>query len=122
MRDPEEQKLILGACILRAWTDANGGKEPRTVWHYKKIARRFGVRIHWLPSDCDTQSLCRQGDRVGQHGVIYIRRTHDIDKLRREFLHELGEAATYWEGVPPFRCQLSRHEVACAGVASAALF
>lgn len=120
MHDPDEQKLILGAIVLQVWAEANGG-EPRTVWHYKRIARRFGVRIHWLPADCDTQAFRRNGQRAGQQGVIYIRRTHDRGRLRREFLHELGEAATYWEGIPPFRCQLSRHEVACAAVALASL-
>jgi hypothetical protein len=116
MYDPDWQRLVVGAMVLETWCEANGGHEPCTIWQYKRVARRLGVRIHWLPENCDVQAMCRRGDRPGHHGVIYIRKTHNMAKLRLEFLHELGEAATYWEGHPPFVCGVSRHETACAAV------
>ena len=115
--DRDTERLIVGCHMLRVWAEANGGREPRTIWQYRRVARRFGVRIHWLPRDADVQACRRDGQRAGMQGVIFVRRTHNLARLRLELLHELGEAATRWEGVPPFVCQLSRHEVACAAVA-----
>lgn len=111
--DTATQKLILGAMVLHVWAELNGGREPCTIWQYRRLARRLGLRVHWLPRDCDAPAMHRQG-------VIYIRRTHDAARLRREFVHELGEAVSYWDGCPPCVCALTRHDVACQVVRMAA--
>lgn len=112
MKDPDTQSLILGAMILQDWQEVNQGRPLTTIWHYRRIARRLGLRVHWLPQDADVEALRRDGQCAGQQGVIYIRRTHNIGRLRREFLHELAEGATRYDGLPPFVCQVSRHRIA----------
>ncbi len=108
----EVQRLVLGAYVLRLFAEANGGEEPENIWQYRRVGRRLGLRIRVLPGDVLPSSLLRQGQQAGQQGVIYVRRTHDMAKLRVEILHELAEAATRWEGVPPCVTACSRHEVA----------
>ena len=113
MIEPDAQKLILGAMALGVMQEVNGGRPLGTIWHYKRAAKRLGLRVHWLPRDADVDACRRDGQQVGMQGVIYIRRTHNIPRLRRQFLHELAEAATRYEGVPPFACQVTRHQIAC---------
>lgn len=111
MPDRDWQRLVLGAYALRLIVEANGGQEPRTIWQYRRAGRRLGIRIRILPFGAG-QSLLREGAGADGGGVIYVRRTRNMARLRLELLHELAEAATRWEGVPPCVCQVSRHEVA----------
>ena len=122
MYDPDQQRLVLGAMLLRAMAEANHGREPTNIWQYRRVARRFGVRIRFLPPEVRNQAILRQGQRAGEQGVIYIRRTRNIGQLRRDILHELGEAASRWEGWPPICCEVSRHEAACYAVLMSAGF
>jgi len=110
--EPQARALMAGALLWYALTEANGGREPRTVWQCRRVARRFGVKIKFRDA---APSLFRRGRFDG--GTIYIRRTHDMARLRLALVHELGEAATYWDGVPPLVCSAGRHEAACAMVA-----
>lgn len=104
-KEPDIQALILGAYILHLIAEANGGAEPRTIWQYRRAAARFGVKIRLVAPDKINQSCLRRG-------VIYLRKTRHPQRLRRELLHELAEAACQWEGVPPCVCSVSRHQVA----------
>ena len=110
--DRDSQNLILGAYTLYLIAEANGGALPRTFDQYQRAARRFGVRIRLMPPGVLQGALLREGERVGEHGVIYVRDWPNAARLRREMLHELGEAATRWEGVCPCVCQVTRHEIA----------
>lgn len=110
------QKLVLGAYLLHLMTEQNGGQEPRTIWQYRRVGRRFGFRIRVLPAEALQGALLRRGQRAEGGGVIYIRKRPNMAQMRRELLHELGEAAALWEGVSPCVCQISRHEAACTAV------
>lgn len=118
MYEPDQQRLIMGVILLRVICEANGGREPETIWQYRRAAKRFGVRIRVLSGI--GQSQLRQGERSGEQGVIFVRRTRNMGHLRREILHELGEAASRWEGWPPCVTCVSRHEAATFAVMMAA--
>lgn len=113
--DREMQNLALGAFILQLMAEQNGGREPETIWHYRRVGRRFGYRLRFLP-DAAYDALLRRGQRAGEGGVIYIRRRHNMALTRLEILHELGEAAGRWEGVSPCVTVCTRHEAACSAV------
>lgn len=106
------QVILLGTYVLQLIAEANGGKEPVNIWQYRRAGRRFGVRFRFLPSGTIQGALLRQGQRSGERGVIYVRKTRNMARLRLIILHELGEAAVRWEGVPACACDATRHEVA----------
>ena len=116
MHERDAQRLIVGALLLRVMAEANGGREPQTIWQYRRVARRFGVRLRFVAPDRLDQAMLRQGQRTGQQGVIYAPRTRNMARLRCWLIHELAEAAGRWEGWPPLCCQVSRHEAACCAV------
>lgn len=105
-----DEGLMLAAYILSLMADANGGTEPATIWQYRRVARRFGVKIKFVPVGGGAGGFARH--RPGRGGVIYVSRTRAAGQLRREVLHELAEVATYWDGVPPWVCSIARHDIA----------
>lgn len=109
------QKIMMGVYLLDLFADENKGREPETIWQYRRLGRRFGYRLRFV-SDAVYEAFARRGQRADGGGVIYIRRRHNMALTRLEILHELGEAAGRWEGVSPCVCQVTRHEAAVAAV------
>lgn len=116
MIDAKPERVFLSAYFLYLMAEANGGKEPVTIWQYRRVGKRFGVRIRFVAADALQSALLRLGEDCSQQGVIYVRKTRNMTHLRLNILHELAEAVGRWEGAPPCVCQTSCHEIACAVV------
>ena len=86
-------------------------REPESIWDYRRIMRRLGVRMKLM------RGPARLAGPHSRRGVIYIPRGRGRSPhLHAWLLHELSELATYYEGIPPYRCPSStewdRHLVA----------
>ena len=113
--DRDIQQLMLGVYVWDLLAEQTGGRDPEPIWQYRRVGRRFGYRLRFL-SYAVYEAFARRGQRVGEGGVIYIRKRHTMALTRLEILHELAEAAGRWEGVSPCVCQITRHDAAVAAV------
>jgi hypothetical protein len=96
----------VGVC----WQEALGGGEPESIWSWRRIGRRVGIRKWRIRPSCELS------EPFLRRGVLYLPRVRcNDDRLLRYLVHEVAEATLEWDGCPPYlyvsdQCQ--RHAIA----------
>lgn len=83
--------------ILAEIADANGGAPPSTIWHWRRVARRFGVRIMIVPRGSIPAPILRY-DMFLARAKLYLPHARKPDLLASWLTHEMAEAALIWTG------------------------
>lgn len=96
MLEPSLKDEIARA-ILAEIADANGGAPPSTIWHWRRVARRFGVRIMIVPRGSIPAPILRY-DMFLARAKLYLPHTRKPDLLASWLTHEMAEAALIWTG------------------------
>lgn len=71
---------------------ALGGREPRTIWDLRRLARRFGGELVFTRRRKATEN---------RGGFIVVRLSRKPGRVWRHALHEIAENALRWEGREP---------------------
>ncbi len=105
-----EYRQAVAARVVELVVEANGGKWPESIWQWRRVSRRYGVRWKLVSLDILPEPILRRG-------VLYLPRLRHKPALLERFLtHELAEAVLCWEGEPPYNHPgdfSERHEIAC---------
>ena len=111
---PTAWKLEVMERVICLIGEANGGRWPQNIWQWRRVARRFGIKLKFL--------RVRGGlTACYQDGCLVIGWTEQPGYTLRWLVHEISEAILLWEGEPEYRhpVQFSetqdalRHQLAC---------
>jgi hypothetical protein len=88
---------IIDRVLMDVLAEANKGKWPKTIWDFRRVAKRFGIKI--VVNHQITEPIMRYKRSIGR-GVLYLPRTRNMGLLHVWLRHEMAEIAMEWAGEP----------------------
>jgi hypothetical protein len=70
--------------------DLNGGREPESIWQWRRLARRFHIRLHLRPA-CALPAPLLWYDYDAMVGDLFLPRTRCARRLHLWLRHEMIE-------------------------------